>query len=191
MIGGLVLAAGDGTRFGGAKVVALHDGVPLVCRVVDWVRAAGVQQVVVTVGAHGPAIAAALADRDVTLVPVDAAGGMSASLRAGVAALPRECDAFLVALGDQPGVDPAVARRVIETWERSTSAAVVPVYQGGVPGHPVLLDATLRRRLDTLEGDRGARDLLRSLEDRVVYMDVDTPVPVDVDTPADLDRLGG
>jgi molybdenum cofactor cytidylyltransferase len=191
MIGAIVLAAGRGIRFGGAKVLAHHDGTPLVTQVVDRLQSAGLSPLIVTVGDHADAIAAAVADRGVVLVTVDPAAGMSASIRAGVAALSRECDALLVALGDQPGIDPTVVQRLVETWERSTSAAVVPVYHDRVPGHPVLFDATLRRRLEALEGDRGARDLLHALGDRVVWMDVDAPVPVDVDTPADLDRLGG
>ncbi|MBK8250601.1 MAG: nucleotidyltransferase family protein [Gemmatimonadetes bacterium] len=190
MIGAIVLAAGRGARFGGVKVLAMHAGAPLVVHVIDQLRASGLDRVIVTAGDHAEEISAAVAGRDVTVVTVDPEGGMSASIRAGIGALPRECDAFLVALGDQPGIDPAVVRRVIETWEGSTSAAVVPVYQEGVPGHPVLLDATLRRRLELLEGDRGARDLLQALGDRVAWMHVDASVPVDVDVPADLDRLG-
>lgn len=191
MIGAIVLAAGRGTRFGGAKVLASHAGVPLVRHVVERLRASGLEQVIVTAGDHLEAITAAVAGPGVTVVSVDPEGGMSASIQAGVAALPATCDAFLIALGDQPGIDPEIVRRVIETWERSTSAAVVPVYRDGVQGHPVLLDATLRRRLGALSGDRGARDLLQALGDRVVWMEVDAPVPVDVDVPADLDRLGG
>ena len=191
MIGAIVLAAGRGTRFGGVKVLAAHAGAPLLVHVIDRLRASGLERVIVTAGDHAEAIAAAVAGREVTVVTVDPEAGMSASIRAGIGALPKECDAFLIALGDQPGIDPVVVRRIIETWERSTSAAVVPVYQDRAPGHPVLLDATLRRRLEVLTGDRGARDLLLALGDRVVWMDVEAPVPVDVDVPADLDRIGG
>ena len=53
------------------------------------------------------------------------------------------------------------------------------------------MGANRRRRLEVLTGDRGERDLLHALGDRVVWMDVEAPVPVDVDVPADLDRIGG
>jgi molybdenum cofactor cytidylyltransferase len=188
VIGGLVLAAGRGTRFGGAKVLAAHDEVPLVRHAVNQLVAAGIGSVVVTAGEHAAEIVAALVGTPTTVVQVDPAGEMSASLRAGVLALSSECAAFVVALGDQPGVDPAVVRALVETWEGSTSAAVVPVYRGA-QGHPVLFDATMRRRFGALVGDRGGRDLLADLGDRVVWMPVDADVPVDVDTMDDLRRL--
>lgn len=191
MIDAIVLAAGSGSRFGGPKVVAPLDGVPLVRRVVERLTAGGVRHIHVIVGAHAAAIGAALEGVECTLVPVVSGTEMSDSLRAGVESLAPDATGFFVALGDQPGIDPALVRRLGEAWEGSTTAAVVPVYRGGVHGHPVLFDATMRRRVAALTGDRGARDLLQAMGDRVTYLDVDAPVPVDVDTPEDLARLRG
>jgi molybdenum cofactor cytidylyltransferase len=189
MIVAVVLAAGAGSRFGGAKVAATIAGTPVVRHVVDRLRKAGIQDVVVTAGEHVAAIRAALDGSGARIVSVEGNDGMSASLRAGLAALPSRCDAIVVALGDQPFIDTTVVAELITTWSSSNAAAVVPRYQGGVQGHPVLFDATMRRRLSLLTGDRGARDLLREMGDRVVWLDFDHPVPADIDTPADLDEL--
>ncbi len=191
MIAAVVLAAGAGTRFGGAKVVAELSGVALVRHVVDRLLAAGITTIVVTADTHAAAVRGVLAGTPARVVETVVSGGMSASLRDAVAALPDESAAFLVALGDMPRFDPAVVRTLVETWERSTAAAVVPVYRGEVQGHPVLFDATMRRRLAMLTGDAGARGLLRDLGDRVVWLAVDADPPGDVDTPEDLARLSG
>lgn len=189
MIAAVVVAAGHATRFGGEKVLAPLAGVPLVRHVVERLVAAGLAPIVVVAGAGGAVLAPALAGTEADIVvaarPDD---GMSASLRAGVAALPADVDAFVVALGDQPLIDPAVVRALCEAWRGSNAAAVVPAYGDG-RGHPVLFDATLRRRFDALEGDTGARPLLEALGDRVVHVTVDGKGPRDVDTPDDLRAL--
>lgn len=191
MIVGIVLAAGAGTRFGGQKVVATLRGIPLVRHVVDRLRAGGAQGVIVATGAGRPEVEVALRGTDAVFVDVpDAADGLSASLRRAVAALPDECTGFVVALGDQPLIDPAVIRQLRDTWETSNAAAVVPVYADGERGNPVLFDATMRRRLQALTGDQGARALLRDMGDKVGELRVNGPAPRDVDTPGDLDLLG-
>lgn len=191
MIAAVVLAAGRGERFGGEKVVAELHGVALVRHVVDRLRLAGLSPVIVVAGASSMAVRDALLGTDADVVenprPDD---GLSASLRIGVEALPEECDAFLVALGDQPLLDAGVVRALTDTWRDSNAAAVVPVYRDG-RGNPVLFDATMRRRLRALEGDAGARALLEAMGDRVVRVAVEADAPRDVDTPDDLRALGG
>lgn len=194
MIGAVVLAAGRATRFGGAKVLAPWRGIPIVRHVVDRLALAGLSPVVVVCaegeGGGEAALRGALAGTDAALVvnprPDD---GLSASLRLGVEALPTELSAFVVALGDQPGVDVELVRHMAERWRDSNVAAVVPVYRG-IRGNPVLFDDTMRRRLMTLGGDAGARELLEAMGDRVAWVAVDREAPRDVDTPEDLQALG-
>lgn len=187
MMGAVVLAAGLGRRFGAPKVVAPVRGVPLVRHVVDRLDAGGVDEILVTIGAHADAISTAIAGTRARTVAVDAPErGMSASIVAGVEALPDACDAFLIALGDQPLIDPAVVAALRDVWERSNAAAVVPIYEGEVRGHPVLFDRSMRVWLRGLQGDRGAREVLEQMGERVLTLRVDAPVPRDIDTPGDL-----
>lgn len=191
MIGAVVLAAGRAERFGGDKVVAPLRGIPLVRHVVDRLALAGVAPVVVVGGASSDGVRAALAGTTAEVVTnPNPALGLSSSLRAGVEALPAECDAFFVALGDQPLLDVAVLRTLAETWRGSNAAAVVPVYRDG-RGNPVLFDGTMRRQLRALTGDAGARELLEAMAERVVRVAVDVEAPRDVDSPDDLRTLAG
>lgn len=191
MIGGVVLAAGRGTRFGGDKVLATARGTPIVRHVVDRLAEAGLSPLVVVGGASAAGIRAALAGSEAQVVvnprPAD---GLSASLAIGVAALPPDIGAFVVALGDQPGIDAGVVRRLAESWRASAAAAVVPVYRTG-RGNPVLFDRTMREELAALTGDAGARELLAAMGDRVVRITVDADAPRDVDTRDDLRDLDG
>lgn len=190
MIVGIVLAAGFASRYGAPKVLERVRGIELVRHVVDRVSAAGIDEVIVTAGESADDIREALEGSGAKVVVVpDVASGLSASLGAALDVLPAECTAFVVALGDQPFIDPAVVRQLHDTWASSNAAAVVPVYRDSGRGNPVFFDATMRRRLRELTGDAGARDLLMAMGDRVVQVPVDAPAPRDVDTREDLSQL--
>jgi CTP:molybdopterin cytidylyltransferase MocA len=97
-----------------------------------------------------------------------------------------ECEAVVVTLGDQPRMSPDAIRRVIAA--RGNRAAAVRATYGGEPGHPVLLERELFKRLRNVTGDHGARNLLLSVRTRDVPCD-DLGGGADVDTAAQLDAL--
>jgi molybdenum cofactor cytidylyltransferase len=183
MTSGLILAAGAGTRFGpdSPKQLAPFRGRPLL----EWaVRAQcavpGLERVVVVLGSRSADIRAAVSfGRADTIVCEDWESGQAASLRRGLSELAGS-ERVVVTLGDAP----LVTARVIELFvaaEPRTRA----VYEGR-PGHPVVLGAEEIASLTSLDGDRGARGLLRG-----------GPVVEvghlcsgrDVDTPEDLEEI--
>ncbi|HWD84158.1 MAG TPA: nucleotidyltransferase family protein [Solirubrobacteraceae bacterium] len=179
---GLVLAAGTGSRFGRApKLLAEIDGRPLLQYAVDaLVAVPELDPVIVVLGAHAGRLQAGVEfGRARTVLCADWAAGLSASLRCGVAAQPG-AQRVLVALGDTPGLTPAVVERML-TAQPGTRACY-----GGIPGHPVLLGPEQLAGLDTLRGDVGARELLAG-SDTIECGDLASGA--DVDTPADLDEL--
>jgi molybdenum cofactor cytidylyltransferase len=105
---------------------------------------------------------------------------MAASLRAGVAALPKDCAGAFVFLGDMPRVPNGIAARLAETLTGTVWAAA-PVCQGR-RGHPVLFSAKLFPALATQTGDRGAAKLLAALGDDLALVETnDDGVLFDVD----------
>ena len=182
MIAGLLLASGAGRRFGSNKLVAPLGGRAVIRWAADAIASA-VDELVVVVADESTAIRDALAGLPVRwVVNRDAHTGMSSSIRAGVASLTEDAEAVLVALGDQPLLDPVVAARVLARWREGGASAVAPRYQDG-RGHPVLFGATHFAALRALDGDRGARGLLDGLGDQLAAIDVAGPQPIDVDTP--------
>ena len=142
-VGAVVLAAGEAKRFGALKQVLPWRGVPLVAHVADQaLRCPDVDQVAVTVGAGSEQVRAALADRDVSIVPVaDWAGGQSRSVRAGLnvlaprSPLPAPLSAVLFLLADQPGVSPELLAALIQR-HRETLAPIVAPRHAGQRGNP-------------------------------------------------------
>ena len=188
-VAALVLAAGQGTRFGPApKLLADLHGEPLVRHAVKAALASSVAAVLVVVGHHESEIRAALAGLPVTFVPnPDYAGGLSTSLRAGFAALPEAAEAAIVLLGDMPRVTSGLIDRLVEAFEPGEGAlAVVPV-RGGRRGNPVLFSRVFFPELQTVTGDVGGRGLLGSHAEGVVEVPVaDDAAFLDVDTPEAL-----
>jgi CTP:molybdopterin cytidylyltransferase MocA len=185
VIGGLVLAAGAGTRFGGPKQLAELDGVPMLEHSLRAMTAVSLGRVVVVLGSGAEEIVAGLNLHGAG--PVVCARwdeGQAASLACGLAAL-ADCDAVVVTLGDQPRMSPDAIRRVIAA--RAGAPAVRATYAGR-PGHPVLLEHELFEALRDVSGDRGARNLLMSQQVLDVPCD-DLGGGEDVDTPAELDAL--
>jgi molybdenum cofactor cytidylyltransferase len=186
-VGGLILAAGGGSRFGGAKQVAELDGQPLIGHVMGALLSVPrVRRRAVVLGAHADEIRARVDLEDFEeVVCEDWAEGMAASLRAGVRAL-ADCDAVVVLLADHPGVNAHVIAQVVEEVERGAPAARA-VYDGA-PGHPVAIASSLFDAVLALEGDTGARDLLA--EARAIQIEVSGLARgEDVDTPEELKEL--
>jgi molybdenum cofactor cytidylyltransferase len=186
VVGGLVLAAGEASRFGSAKQLAPLDGRPLLEHAVRAITAVPVGRVIVVLGAGAEEVIAGVdlhgAEPHVCARWQE---GQAASLACGLAELPG-CEAVVVILGDQPRISPDAIRRVIAA--RGDGALAVRATYGGDPGHPVLLERELFARLRDVTGDHGARNLLMSVPVREVACD-DLGGGEDVDTPAELDAL--
>ena len=174
-IGGIVLAAGEGKRFGGPKQVAVLDGRPLLEHAVRAMLAVpSIDPVVVVLGAHADAVREQVDLSGVDVVVCDRwADGQSASLQAGVAAL-GEVEAAVVTLGDQPFISAEVIAGVLD--HRGRHLAVRATYDGQ-PGHPVLLERRLLDHVIELDGDTGARPLLEG--DHVYAWEVGRPLRPD------------
>lgn len=208
-VAGVLLAAGAGRRYGMPK--ALVDDGGWLRRSVGALADGGCDPVLVVLGAAAEQAAALLPEDARSVIAPDWEEGMGASLRAGLAALADPApaavkgpvtapdagpgavevplaataagtEAALIHLVDLPDVGAAVVRRVLGYAARD---AVARAAFDGRPGHPVLLgrdhwDALL----DTVGGDRGARDWLSGRADLVL---VDC---TDLATGADVDRAG-
>ena len=184
-VAGLVLAAGAGTRFGGAKQLAELDGRPMLEHSLRAMTAARLSRVVVVLGANAEEVVAAVDLHGAEpLVCPRWEKGQAASLACGLAEL-ADWEAVVVTLGDQPRMAPDAVRRVIGS--RNGAAAVRATY-AGEPGHPVLLERELFEPLRNVSGDLGARNLLLSVQVLEVPCD-DLGGGEDVDTRAQLDAL--
>ena len=177
------MAAGESRRWGvDNKLLAPIDGRPMLRHAAEAILQSSIRSVAVVTGHDADAIVAALAGLPVTFHHAPAfADGMSASLKAGIAALPGGCDAALVCLGDMPFVRPATLDALAAA--HAGQAALFPTYRAQ-RGNPVLLARALFADIMRLTGDQGARTLLKEIPDRVGEIAVDDPgILHDIDRP--------
>jgi molybdenum cofactor cytidylyltransferase len=187
----IVLAAGASTRFGSPKMMTPLDGRPLLEHALDALATAGLDDVIVVLGADAAAIEAAMHWRGERRVVNPRPGdGLSSSLRVGLDAAVEVpgADAALIVLGDQPFLRPAVVRSVLEAADSPATAGasfVRPRYPSDPAPNPVLVRRSAWALAAGLAGDRGLGSLLANRPELVVEVPVEGANP-DVDTPADL-----
>lgn len=159
MICGLILAAGEGTRFGPeSKLLADLNGRPVVehaiaaqCRVPE------LERVVIVLGAHAQQVLGAVElMRAEPVICPDWQEGQAESLRYGMSLLIEQAGAsrVLVTLGDEPLIGPSTVARFV------AEPAGTRALWHGRPGHPVVLGREHLGAIRELAGDRGARELL-------------------------------
>lgn len=108
--------------------------------------------------------------------------GLAGSLRMGLGRVPDGCAGALVLLTDQAKLLPSELALLIERWRRHPGLPAAAVVSGRNSA-PAVLPRILFRAVRSVEGDQGARGVLRGLA-RLTQV----PVPsaaFDLDTPAD------
>ena len=186
----IVLAAGGSLRLGRSKQLVRYRRRALLLNALDAADTVAPGRVVVVLGADALRLRSLLKrNRSKAVVVANSRWreGLAGSLKAGIAAAPLSARAVLVTLCDQPAVDAAALRRLVDAWRHRPNAAAAAHYSRGV-GVPAILPRALWKQVRNLEGDAGARSILRNSTGITA---VDMPeAELDIDTADDLEKLG-
>ena len=181
----IVPAAGRSVRFGGPKLVADVDGVPLLDRTLAALLGVPAIDRVIVVMAPDATVAglARLLDpRVTTAINPDSSPGMLSSIQVGVAAAV-EADILMLLPADMPFVAPSSVARVAEEAMRVPDAIVVPTHDGR-RGHPIAFPAHLRALILQARPEMTLKDVLAAsgarreeveIDDAGILRDVDVP----------------
>ncbi len=185
---GILLAAGQGSRFGGGKLIArLAGGAPVGIQAARNLKAA-LPECVAVVRSDDSELAQMLRSEGIAVELCERAHeGMGVSLAHAIRAC-ADADGWVVALADMPLIAPSTVARIADAL-RGGALIAAPIY-AGQRGHPVGFAGVFGPRLSALSGDAGARDLLRAEADRMVLIEVNDPgVLADIDTREQLARF--
>jgi molybdenum cofactor cytidylyltransferase len=157
--------------------------------VVDQLLRSAVDRIFVVIGYKGSDVAEQMPKGSVSVVTnPDYQAGMLSSVRCGIEHLSRDCDAVLVALGDQPSITAELVDEMIKSFAGTEKGIVVPVYQSE-RGHPILFAERYCSEVSTRFDDVGLRGLLQAHPDEVLELEVASPcVLFDMDDPEDYER---
>jgi len=189
MICGVVLAAGCSRRMGVQKLLLPFDGKTVIAHVVDQLVTSCIDRVYVIVGYKGKRIGQELSDQPVSIVHnSNYKSGMLSSVRCGLGAIPQQCQAVLVALGDQPSITAKLIDQMLQSFTDVEKRILVPVHHGK-RGHPILFSVRYRDEILTHYDNVGLRGLLYAHRDDVFELTVSTSAVLsDMDYPEDYRR---
>ena len=181
-VAGIVLAAGESSRFGEPKQLLSWHGEPFIRHVARKALTAGLSPVIVVTGAHSSQVKRAVEDLEVVVVQNHSwKEGQSTSIKTGLEALPHEVGAAIFLLADQPQIPIELLFKLVETHAGEHSPVIVPQVDGQ-RANPVLFDRVIFPDLHRLQGDTGGRQLFSKYpitwipwHDYTALMDVDSP----------------
>jgi len=191
---GIILAAGESTRFGRPKqLLRLNDR----C-LIEWVLTAALEsklsRIVLVLGHAHQKILQTLGKRlQPSKVSVEInlqfKKGQSRSLRVGLTKVKDDFPAVMFLLGDQPMLNAATINILLEKFWTDDKDICLPIYQGKRKT-PAIFSRRFYTRLMDIKGDTGARQLIDDNPDRVLAVEMDNPICFfDIDTEQDFENL--
>lgn len=180
------MASGQSRRFGGNKLFACYEGLPLYVRALSALPASLFARAVVT-SPYEDILSAGERAGYFPLPNLEAAEGVSASIRLGLSALV-DTDGALFAVCDQPNLKTNSILRLINCFMDSPSCIWDLSWQGK-RGNPVVFPQVLYPELLALTGDRGGSVVIRRHPELLRLASAGSPEELaDIDTPTDLAR---
>ncbi len=186
---GIILAAGESTRFGSPKQLLDWKGKSFVWQVANTALQAGLWPVVVVTGFHATDVESALSGLPINIVHnPNYQLGQSTSIRAGVTSLPQHVGAAIFLLADQPQIPAEVIRALTESHSQKLQPILAPLVLEERRANPVLFDRVTFPDLLNLTGDVGGRAIFD--KHHVKYLPWhDDILLFDVDNPEDYQRM--
>ncbi|MEE3327363.1 MAG: nucleotidyltransferase family protein [Myxococcota bacterium] len=194
-ISGVILAAGRSRRMKeqGPKQLLRHEGRTLLEHVVHRATESDLDELIIVLGYRAEAILESLAlfakmPIRVTVAP-DFEMGQSRSLDAGLQAADSQAKAAAILLGDQPDLPTATINLARDAWLKRRPLLLRPEYTtssgGKQPGHPVMICRKIWPIIRRLEGDQGAREIIRTHPDWLEALPLPGAAPQDIDRSED------
>lgn len=182
----IVLAAGASTRMKKQKLLLPFNGKTIIETVILRIMEVLGKNIIVVLGSHRSEISKQINNLPVkTCINENYMDGMLSSVICGFRALPEQAEAAMVFLGDQPQIPVEVSRVVLETWQHSGKGIIIPVTNGR-RGHPVLIETKYKTEIESLEPEKGLRQLMVNFKNDVLEAGCNIPeILRDIDTPED------
>jgi molybdenum cofactor cytidylyltransferase len=188
----IILAAGGSSRFGSTKQLLRFNDKTLLQHVIDEAVAAGAEPVIVVTGANANEVSSSI-DKNNNVEIVfnnDWEKGMASGILAGIddaVRLHKNVDKIILAICDQPFISATLFEELFKTQSKSEKGIVACVYADTI-GTPVLFTQNYFDRLMELQGDEGAKKLLKTYSEDVATVDFPRGY-IDIDTQEDYENL--
>ena len=183
----VILAAGQGKRFGGPKALARLRGETFLGIIIRDLRTIA-DDIVVVGGSEYEKIESECARLGVRAVlNPDWPMGQFTSLKVGLSAFSNECPGYFIILVDHPLVQPETYRMLKSNYLQNPNRIIVPIW-GGKRGHPLIIPDFLKRQIIVSSGDTNLREILKNNNHQTLEVPVEDPgILKDIDTIQDME----
>lgn len=191
-IGCIILAAGTGSRMGDVKQLLPLEGKTILEHVIQKTLKEDFSEIITVIGFEAAQIKSEIKINDPRLQWVENkqyVAGQSTSLKKGIQSMQQETTSFMVFLGDLPFIDAKTIQLILEAGKEKKRVTrepfvIRPTYND-VAGHPVFFGNMDCALFSTLDGDQGAKKMIKQINMQI-YIDVsDKGIVQDIDTPID------
>lgn len=191
---GIILAAGESTRFGRPKQLLQLKARCLVEWVLDAALASELSRIILVLGYAHQKIQKALGKKlrhaklQIEINP-HFQKGQSHSLQVGLSSVIDAFPAVMFLLADQPLVDAAAINCLLNKFWSADKDICVPTFRGK-RGNPSIFSQKFYKHIMKIKGDIGARQIIKTNPERVLEVELKNSLFfLDVDVPEDFEKI--
>ena len=172
MISAILLAAGESKRMNGEnKLTKLIDGIPLIKHSVDNILKSSINEIIIITGHQSDNIKKII-DKNNKIkffYNHNYKSGMASSIKVGLNNLSNETKFFFICLADMPLVNKEIYNQLIA--QSKNKEIIVPTFKGQM-GNPVLFSISMKNRIINIDGDSGAKKILKENKDKILNFEI-------------------
>ena len=184
----IVLAAGQASRFGSTKQLAIFGNEPLVKRAIRTAeQTCGPRSLLVTGNDWENVAKACEPLTGFMIYNPSYRDGLATSLAQGIRSIRDLADGVLLMLADQPLVNDEHLQVLTKAWHASPDFICASGY-ANTQGPPVIFPARFFADLLQLQGDRGAKAVIEANNEQVISIPFEDAA-LDIDRPDDLKQI--
>lgn len=184
-IGCIIMASGEGKRFGGNKLMADFCGKPLICHIIDTAQSVFENIVVVT---RHKNIELLYRNTSVPVVLHDMPY-RSDTVKLGLEYFGKKFDGYIFCQGDQPLLSKNTLHHMINEFQKNKSK-IIRLQYNDVPCSPVIFPQWAYESLLNLPDGKGGNVVVKNNLDKVLFVSAQNiSETVDIDTQEDLQNL--
>jgi molybdenum cofactor cytidylyltransferase len=184
----IVLAAGQSTRMGEEnKLLLTFNDKTMVNYVVEQLVTSKISSIYVVTGNDANAVKKSIQAKVNFVNNPEFFKGLSTSVKAGIEALPDDVDGVMICLGDMPYITSKNYNDLITAFV--DKMIIAPTTNGKI-GNPLIFAREYFDDFYALDGDKGARKLLKKHPDNIIEVDLNTEaIFQDIDTPEEYEEI--
>ena len=185
----IILAAGNSSRMGEPKQLMMYKNKTFLQHIIGESKNANLYPVICVTGYQSDLVTNSISGMDISVVYNEHwPEGMGSGISAGIKQLLlTDVDSVILAVSDQPHVS-ADLFGTMQTLEDQSGKGIVACSYAGTLGTPVLFRKDYFNRLKSLNGNQGAKNIVKINMPDVCSVDFENG-NIDIDTKEDYENL--